>query len=228
MSKKVGSMFLVCMLFTILFLGSVNTITVHAAEKTAVISREELIMYPEMIKQLNLSDVSSKVKWTTSNEKIVSVLGTRGEKEQLAILKSGTKAGTCTITAEVGKERYKYKVTVKNDAKVSRAKLVKIQKNKRKIVLKVKFINRTNHELYFGNPYRVDKFVNGKWEKIAPGDDVSFNAEVYNIPAKSSVSKKYTIATGETVSDFTKGTYRLQVNANFGKKEYQYVYFKLE
>ena len=68
-----------------------------------------------------LKGTKKKVKWTTSNKKIVSINKTY-DKYCISIMTH--KKGKATITAQVGKKKYKCKVTVKKA--MSKAKLKKL------------------------------------------------------------------------------------------------------
>ena len=54
-----------------------------------------------------------KVKWSSSDSKIVRIKKKSGKHGQNTVLKAGKKTGTCTIKAKVGKKTLKCKVTVK-------------------------------------------------------------------------------------------------------------------
>ncbi len=66
-------------------------------------------------KKLKVKNLKGKkVKWKTSNKKVVKIKKT---KKQTVVKLKGKKAGTATITAKVGKKKYKCKVTVKATGK---------------------------------------------------------------------------------------------------------------
>lgn len=64
---------------------------------------------------LSVSNAKKKVKWSTSNKKIVKISSTSGKKKSTATLVA-VKKGKATITAKVGKKKLKCKVTVKASA----------------------------------------------------------------------------------------------------------------
>lgn len=62
-------------------------------------------------KKLKIKNLKGKkVKWKTSNKSVVKIKKT---KKKTVVQLKGKKAGTATITAKVGKKKYKCKVTVK-------------------------------------------------------------------------------------------------------------------
>lgn len=62
---------------------------------------------------LTVKNPTGKVKWKSSNSKIVKVTKQTGKNKSKATLK-GIKKGTATITAKIGKKNLKAKVTVKH------------------------------------------------------------------------------------------------------------------
>lgn len=62
---------------------------------------------------LTVKSPTAKVKWSSSNSKVVQIVKKSGAKSSKATLK-GVKKGTATITAKVGKKKLKAKVTVKH------------------------------------------------------------------------------------------------------------------
>lgn len=66
-------------------------------------------------KKLKIKNLKGKkVKWKTSNKSVVKIKKTK--KKNVVQLK-GKKAGTATVTAKIGKKKYKCKVTVKGAKK---------------------------------------------------------------------------------------------------------------
>ena len=190
------------------------------------ISKDKLTMYPNMTEQLKVLDAGAKVKWTSTDSRIVSVLGSRGKNQQIVTVRTKGRTGTCRIKAKVAGKTYSCKVTVKSDRKVSRVKLVKVVKKSKNIVVKVKILNRSGKNYWYGHPYTVEKFVNGAWKKVAPSDDIKFTAEVIKVRAHSSMDTNYVIASGEEKKAFTKGLYRLSVDV-VGIKKATYALFSL-
>lgn len=66
-------------------------------------------------KKLKIKNLKGKkVKWKTSNKKVVKIKKT---KKKTVVKLKGKKAGTVTVTAKIGKKKYKCKVTVKGAKK---------------------------------------------------------------------------------------------------------------
>ena len=191
------------------------------------ISNKKVTMYPNMTKNIKINNVSSKVKWKSSNKKIAKVLGTSGVNGNVATIMSGKKVGTCTIKATVKGKTYKCKVTVKKDGKISRVTLKKVIQTKKKISVTVKVINKSNKEMIYGESFSVEKYTNGKWKKVEYKKDTAFIAIAYVLLPKSSNEKTYSLDTVHNMSDFSKGTYRIRVEA-FGKKAFNYAIFNLK
>lgn len=63
--------------------------------------------------KLRVKNVHQKVKWTTSDKKIVSVRKASGKYRQSVVLKAGKKTGKCRITAKIGKKKLKCVVIVR-------------------------------------------------------------------------------------------------------------------
>ena len=87
-----------------------------ATKKKVAINKTTWTMIKGDTYQLKVSNVkSSKVKWSTSNKKIVTV-----DKKGKVTAK---KKGTATVTAKVGKKSYKCKVTVINKPVMNKTKV---------------------------------------------------------------------------------------------------------
>lgn len=83
---------------------------VDAAAKTKL-NKKKITIKVGKTKKLKIKNLKGKkVKWKTSNKSVVKIKKTK--KKNMVQLK-GKKAGTATITAKVGKKKYKCKVTVK-------------------------------------------------------------------------------------------------------------------
>lgn len=66
---------------------------------------------------IKVKNARKKVKWSTSNKKIAKIANTGGKYRRKAVIKAGSKAGTCYIRAKVGKKTLKCKVIVKKYTK---------------------------------------------------------------------------------------------------------------
>ncbi|MCD7824716.1 MAG: Ig-like domain-containing protein [Clostridiaceae bacterium] len=93
--------------------------TVKAASKKASVSKSMSITVGKT-KKLTVKNANKKVKWSTSNKKVAKVTKSTGKKKNVATIK-GVKAGTATITAKVGKQKLKCKVTVKKAVPVMKS-----------------------------------------------------------------------------------------------------------
>ncbi|HCT91298.1 MAG TPA: hypothetical protein DF613_07955 [Lachnospiraceae bacterium] len=100
--------------------------------KGAKLSQTTLTIYPNMSKQLKLDSATSDVTWSSTDSKLVSILGSRGTNQETVTIKSGNKTGSCKIKAELNGKTFTCKVTVKKDSNISRARLVKVNKTSKK------------------------------------------------------------------------------------------------
>lgn len=230
MNKKIGvHIFSVLMVLTVFFIP----MTMVKAQAKGEISKGDLILYPNMTKELKIQNPSEEVVWESSNEKIVSVLGTKGTKNSTAVLCSKRKTGGCVITAKVGNVAYTCSVEVKKDARVSRAALVSVKQTAKSIKVKVKFRNKTGRSLGAGYAYWVEKFENGKWKKMRANADKAFQDLAIMLPANKDTIHTYTIASKDKDTyylrkDFTKGVYRLCMDVFYAKKAYRSVIFRIK
>lgn len=96
---------LLAMIFVIvLSISMIPTTNVNAAKKVKL-NKTKATIYVGKTVTLKLKNNKKKIKWTTSNKKIATV-SKKGKVK-------GKKAGKVTITAKVGKKKYKCKITVK-------------------------------------------------------------------------------------------------------------------
>ena len=70
------------------------------------ISKDKLTMYPNMTEQLKVLDAGAKVKWTSTDSRIVSVLGSRGKNQQIVTVRTKGRTGTCRIESTQEKENH--------------------------------------------------------------------------------------------------------------------------
>ncbi|MCR5837516.1 MAG: Ig-like domain-containing protein [Lachnospiraceae bacterium] len=80
-------------------------VTVEAAKAKAKLNKKKATIYVGKTVKLKVKNVKGKVKWKSSNKKVAKV-----SKKGLV---KGIKPGKATITAKVGKKKYKCKVRVK-------------------------------------------------------------------------------------------------------------------
>ena len=62
---------------------------------------------------LKVSTPAARVRWTSSNKKVVKITKTTGSKKQKAVIK-GEKSGKAVITAKIGSKKLKANITVKH------------------------------------------------------------------------------------------------------------------
>ena len=225
--KQIGCKYIIVILFFLSISILMNVEGLHAANSKTDIMKKSFIMYTNMSKVIKIENPSSKVKWTTSNKKIVSLLGVRGKNDRILTMKTGQKIGTCTIKATIGNEVFAYKVRVKKDTKISRATLVKTTQTKNTVKVKVAFSNKTRNTIEFGEFFWVERYKDGKWIKMNMKEDMDFHLVAYVIPSNQSSKKTYTLTNYYNIKDFTEGVYRIHVDANY-KEKFNYVIFSIE
>lgn len=91
--------------------GSISANTASAAKKPKL-SKSKLKITVGKTATLSVKNATKKVKWSTSNKKVVKISKKSGTKNMTATLKA-VKKGKATVTAKVGKKKLKCKVTVK-------------------------------------------------------------------------------------------------------------------
>lgn len=201
----------------------------HAANEKAYISKENITIYTNMTKDIKIINSATKVKWSSSNKKLVSILEKRGKNDGIVTIKTGNKTGKCTIKATIGKKVYRCKVTIKNDNKISRAKLLDVVKKSETVTIKIAIVNKTNKAMKYAPDYWIEKFENGKWKKMK----VDYDAEAipvdleYILPNSNGVTT-YRISDDYKISKLKKGIYRIHISADFDKDIYNYVIFTLK
>lgn len=95
---------------TLIVSGS-GKVSVSAAKKT---TRQSITLKVGKTKTLKLKNASKKVKWSTSNKKIVKITKTKGKKKNTAVIKA-VKQGTATVTAKSGARKLIVKVKVQGE-----------------------------------------------------------------------------------------------------------------
>lgn len=94
----------------VISMSCMSTMNVSAAQKVKL-NKKKVTIYVGKTTTLKLKNNKKKIKWSTSNKKVATV-SKKGKVK-------GKKAGKATITAKVGKKKYKCKVTVKKMKKSS-------------------------------------------------------------------------------------------------------------
>lgn len=85
---------------------------IEAAQKPSI-NKKKVTLKLGKTATLKVKNASKKVKWSTSNKKIVQITSTKGSKANQAVVK-GIKKGSAIVTAKVGATRLKAKITVKH------------------------------------------------------------------------------------------------------------------
>lgn len=110
-----------------------STAQVGAAKKKTYLSKTSVTLYVGQSKTLKVKNTKKAVKWSSSKKKVATV----SSKGKIV----AKKKGTTTITAKVGKKKYKCKVVVKN-----------IQLNKNTLTLNV---NQTDNLSVLGTKEKI-------------------------------------------------------------------------
>ena len=111
---------LCAIVMVIIMAFSVTTENVFAAKKVKL-NKVKATIYVGKTVQLKVNNNKKKVKWSSSNKKVATV-SKRGKV-------TGKKAGKATITAQIGKKKYKCKIIVKKKAVVNQTKVPETKKN---------------------------------------------------------------------------------------------------
>lgn len=94
---------LCCILFSAIPSTAANTPSINAKTKSVYVSKTTL---------LTVANANKKVKWTTSNKNIATIVKVSGKKSCKAKIQ-GKKTGKATITAKVGNKKLSCQITVK-------------------------------------------------------------------------------------------------------------------
>lgn len=89
----------------VLSISMIPATEVSAASKKVKLNKKKVTIYVGKTVKLKVKNTKKKVKWKSSNKKVATV-SKKGKVK-------GKKPGKATITAKVGKKKYKCKVTVK-------------------------------------------------------------------------------------------------------------------
>ena len=124
MKKHSNHMKLAAWILSLMMLVSIlPAAQVNAATKKIKISQTKVILTVGKTKTLSLKNVSKKqkkkIKWTSSKKSVATVSKSGKVKAK--------KAGTATITAKLGRKKYKCKVTVKKKATKKKSSKKKIE-----------------------------------------------------------------------------------------------------
>ena len=104
--KKISFLFAFVCAITLLFASPVQ-----AAPKKAKLSEKKVTMAVKDTKVITLKNVKSKVKWSTTNKKIVTIKASGKNKQKVKI--TAKKAGSAKVKAKYKGKTYTVKITVK-------------------------------------------------------------------------------------------------------------------
>ena len=101
------------------------------ASSGPTISRSSAVIEKGKTVKVKIKDPGAKVKWKSSNKKIAYVSYVKGKKGRIAVIKAGKKAGTCKITATIGKKKLTCRVVRLNKSTKDLTASVKAGKPKK-------------------------------------------------------------------------------------------------
>lgn len=112
MKKLSQKIFVAVMIVSIMmsFMPFIDMTSYAAASSKVKLNKKSVSLYVGKTSNLKVSGTSKKVKWTSSNKKVVTVKK-NGKRTAMITAK---KAGTAYITAKFGNKKLKCKVKVKN------------------------------------------------------------------------------------------------------------------
>ena len=110
-----GKLKKICAIILVFIMAfTVTPESVFAAKKVKL-NKTKATVYVGKTVQLRLKNNKKKVRWSTSNKKVARV----SKKGKV----TGKKKGKATVTAKIGKKKYKCKIIVKKKAIVNRSKV---------------------------------------------------------------------------------------------------------
>lgn len=122
MKKRISILLVLAMVLSLVQIVSPTSTQLQAKSKKMKINKNKATLYYDgsnhtfatdnKIEVLSIKNPTKKVKWTTSNKKVVAIKSIRGKNKKTCTIKA-KKKGEATITAKVGKKKFKCKVTVK-------------------------------------------------------------------------------------------------------------------
>lgn len=145
-----------CAIVMVLIMAfSVTPESVFAAKKVKL-NKTKVTVYVGKSVQLKVNNNKKKVKWSTSNKK-VAIVSKKGKVK-------GKKVGKATITAKIGKKKYKCKITVKKKVVKPSKKVTagKLQLNSSDAVVIKRIIKEQKSR---GNTFIEDDLANSTFDK---------------------------------------------------------------
>ena len=86
--------------------------TAYAKSKKVKLSAKSITLNVCGKKTLKIKGTKKKAKWSVAGDKLISIK-TKGKKRHKAVIKAGSKTGTCRIVVRAGKKKLKCKVRVR-------------------------------------------------------------------------------------------------------------------
>ena len=145
-----------CAIVMVLIMAfSVTPESVFAAKKVKL-NKTKATVYVGKSVQLKVNNNKKKVKWFTSNKK-VAIVSKKGKVK-------GKKVGKATITAKIGKKKYKCKITVKKKVVKPSKKVIvgKLKLNSSDAVVIKRIIKEQKSR---GNTFIEDDLANSTFDK---------------------------------------------------------------
>lgn len=220
----------IMMLFAVMLFASPCCSKQSYAKSAEKISKVRIVICKEEKETLMLLKASGNVKWTSSDKRIVKIAKRKGKRNQTVVLETRN-PGKAIVQAKAGNKIYRCKVIVQN--KVSKASLAGVEQTDNTLRVRVRLGNNGREPLNYGCSFWVEKLENGKWVKLTAQNDVAFTLAQRRLKGRRSVEETYELySEGKAAlyqkSDFLPGTYRIHVDADFAKDDYNYVAFQVK
>lgn len=115
MKKKTSHILLFCiaLLVAAAGFGVASGVEPAFAKAKPKLSKTKLTIEAGASKKLQVKNARQKVKWISSDKKIVKISSKSGKYHQKAVLKAGAKAGSCYVKAKIGAKTLTCRVIVK-------------------------------------------------------------------------------------------------------------------
>lgn len=117
--------------------------------------------------------------------------------------------------------------TVPTEAKDLKVKVLKVQKNKKAVTVKVRIGNKAKRVMEFGNKFELYKKQDGKWEKIELKKGASAGGGSHFVWANGSVEKEYVISRKKVKVPLKKGTYQIRFEYTTSRVQIGKIQFRL-
>lgn len=168
-----------CVLLTVMMLFTLAPITVSAA--SFKLSKTSVSLTKGYSTTLKVTGTSKKVTWSSSNKKVATVTS-KGKVY-------GKKAGTCYITAKVGKESVKCKVSVVNGKLTLSRSTLYIEEGDSEVIT-VKALGSHSLKLSHSNKSIASASWSGEWD--GNDHDITVSAKKAGKATIKVIMSKYT------------------------------------